>query len=364
MSADEASIHIPIREATRSLRSVADYELWSREVLPTPLFDTLFGTYDSPGFETNTHNIEAFKRLRLRPRVLTGAGSPCLETTALGAHLPFPVMIAPLGILQRVHPQAELAVAQAAGEVGTVMAVSTASSFSIEELAEVATAPLWFQLYFYRDREINKMLVQRAERAGYAAIVVTVDKLTKSRERDYGVMDPVIHTLDTARLLKNLADVGNVDLAYEPKLSWSDLEWRGVTRLPIVVKGIQAAEDAALCAQHGMDGLVVSNHGGHVVRATIATMEALPEIVEAAGGALEVYLDSGVRHGTDVLKALALGARAVLVGRAVFWGLTLGGKDGVRAVLEILRDELYDVAGHCGVSDVSAVTPRLVYTRG
>jgi 4-hydroxymandelate oxidase len=274
-------------------------------------------------------------------------------------------MIAPLGILQRVHPQAELAVAQAAGELGTVMTVSTASNFSIEEIAEVATAPLWFQLYFFRDRELDKVLVQRAEHAGYKAIVVTVDKLTKSRDRDYQVMDRLIHTLDPARMLKNLVDFNAADQAYEPNLTWTHLEWlRTVTRLPIVVKGIQAAEDAALCAQHGMDGLVVSNHGGHAMRDTIATMEALPEIVDAVDGKLEVYLDGGVRHGTDVLKAIALGARAVFIGRAIFWGLSLGGKDGVKAVLEILRDELFDASGHCGIRDMTAVTPRLVYARG
>jgi 4-hydroxymandelate oxidase len=339
-------------------------------LLPSPLFDILFGTYGAPGFETNTINIQEFDKLRLCPRVLMAAGHPCLETTVLGSDLPFPIMIAPTGNFQRVHPEAELAVARAAGELRTIMAVSTASNYSIEEIAAVASAPLWFQLYFFRDRGLNRMLVQRAEQAGYKAIVVTVDNVTaRSRERDYELMDGQIHTIDPARLLTNLKGcegpntptMKTLHESYEADLGWSDLEWlRTVTSLPLVVKGIQRAEDAALCAQHGIEGLIVSNHGGHVIRGSIATIEALSEVVDAAGSGVEVYLDGGIRRGSDVLKSLALGARAVFVGRATFWGLTVSGKDGVRTVLEILRDELAVAAGQCGVANVASADATLV----
>lgn len=218
------------------------------------------------------------------------------------------------------------------------------------------------------------MLVQRAEQAGYKAIIVTVDNVTaRSRERDYELMDRQIHTIDPARLLTNLAGREGPDVptmntlheSYEANLSWSDLEWlRTVTSLPIVVKGVQRADDAVLCAEHGMEGLIVSNHGGHVVRGSVATIEALPEVVDAVQSRVEVYLDGGIRRGTDVLKALALGARAVFIGRATYWGLTVAGKAGVGAVLEILRDELAVAAGQCGVASVATPDPTLVRASG
>lgn len=188
----------------------------------------------------------------------------------------------------------------------------------------------------------------------------------RSRERDYRLMDGQIHTIDPARLLTNLAGREGPDVptmntlheSYEANLSWSDLEWlRTVTSLPIVVKGVQRADDAVLCAEHGMEGLIVSNHGGHVVRGSVATIEALPEVVDAVQSRVEVYLDGGIRRGTDVLKA-------VFSGRATYWGLTVAGKAGVGAVLEILRDELAVAAGQCGVASVATPDPTLVRASG
>ena len=212
------------------------------------------------------------------------------------------------------------------------MSLSTASSYSIEEVAEVATGPLWFQLYFFKDRELTEILVRRAQKAGYSALMLTVDNLgARSTERE----NRYAYTLDAERILKNFVGIELPDLPnrnnfgdmFESALNWSDLEWlRSLTSMPIVIKGIQTSEDARLCAEYGVEGLVVSNHGGHALEGAGGTIQMLPEVVEAAGDRVEVYIDGGIRRGTDVLKCLALGAKAVFVGRPIFWGLSVGGE--------------------------------------
>jgi isopentenyl diphosphate isomerase/L-lactate dehydrogenase-like FMN-dependent dehydrogenase len=367
------------------LLTIDDYGERCREILPRALFDILFGSYGDPHFESLTNNLDGFRRLKLRPRVLAGVGERCLETTVLGQRIAFPVMLAPAGSLQRCHPEGELAAARAAGRMGTLMALSTAASFSIEEVARAASGPLWFQLYFFKDRELNRILVRRAEQAGYKAILLTVDNVTeRTWEREYrhdvgmgnhtAVLRPPAERRSLrafpGRLYRTFDDIDRPNLpneenfhdVLESNLQWSDLDWlRSMTSLPIVVKGIQTAEDALLCVEHGADGLVVSNHGGHTVNNLRGTIDTLPEVADAVGGRLEIYLDGGVRKGTDVLKALALGARAVFIGRPIFWGLTLAGEDGVAAVLEILRNELYIDAGRCGVRDVRCVDKNFVH---
>jgi len=246
------------------------------------------------------------------------------------------------------------------------MGLSTASSYSIEEVAEVATGPLWFQLYFFRNRELTEILVRRAQRAGYAALMLTVDNLgARSREREYRYA----YTLQAERILKNFVSIelpnlptrDNFGESFESALNWSDLEWlRSLTSMPLLIKGIQTVEDARLCVEHGVDALVVSNHGGHALQGTKGTIEMLLEVADAVGDRVEVYLDGGIRRGTDVLKALALGAKAVFIGRAIFWGLSVDGEAGVSRVLEILRDELDVAMGLAGVTDVRNVDRSLV----
>lgn len=354
------------------LLTIPDYEARARETMPRAMFDRLFGEYSSPYWVTNTHNLAAFNAIKLRPRVMVDVSHRDLSTEVLGQKISIPVMLAPTGTHQRAHPQGELASARAAGTAGTIMALSLASSYSIEEVADVATGPLWFQLYFFKDRRITATLARRAERAGYTALLVTVDNLgTRSRERE----NRYSYTLDAERALKNFegmelltpdtSDVvhggDQVMESSDSAVTWSDLAWlRSVTSLPLVIKGVQTAEDARLCAEHGVDGLVVSNHGGLVLEGSRGTMEVLPEVVDAVDRRLEVYLDGGVRRGIDVLKALALGAKAVFVGRAIFWGLSVDGEAGVRHVLEILRDELDQAMGPCGVADVKKVDRSLV----
>ena len=357
-------------ESAIPLLNVLDYEARAREIVPTALFNRWFGTYGAPDWITNTNNLDAIQSTKLRPRVLAGIGKRELSTNVLGQDITLPVMLAPSGFHQRTHPDGELASVRAAGSMGTVMCLSTASTYSIEEVAEASSGPIWFQLYFLRQREVTETLVRRAEDAGYTALVVTVDNLpARSRERDIRYA----HQVPAERVLKNFEGTDLWDSptryamhdSYEIAIAWSDMEWlRTVTSMPLVIKGIQTAEDARLCVEHGMDGLIVSNHGGHSLEGSTGSMEILPEIVDAVGGRTEVYMDGGVRRGADVVKALALGARAVFIGRPIFWGLAIDGEAGVRHVLEIFRDELDIAMGLCGVASAAEVGRDLVIPAG
>jgi 4-hydroxymandelate oxidase len=361
----------------RRLLTIADYEVLSREILPRQLFDVLFGQLDAPGFEANTNNILAFGSTRLRPRVMAGILARKLSTTVLGQRIELPVMLAPAGYHQRAHPHGELATARAARAAGTVFTVSTASTYSIEEVAAATDGPLWFQLYMFKDRDLDARLVERAEAAGYKALMVTVDHLGRSRERELRYdftrhsEHRLVHTIDPDRVLRNFQGMGleavpsadNYRANFDEAFAWHDIAWlRSKTSLPIVIKGIQTEEDARLCVEHGVDALVVSNHGGHASPDAKGTLETLQEVSAAVGGLLEIYLDGGVRQGSDVLKALALGAKAVLIGRPIFWGLAVDGETGVRNVLEIFRSELDSNMKLCGVADVDNVNRRLVAT--
>ena len=348
------------------LLTVPDYEARTRQTMPTALFDRLFGTYGGPTMLSNTNNLKAMDGVKLRPRVLADVSQRDLSTEVLGNKISFPVMLAPTGTHQRAHPEGELASTKAAGIAGTILSLSTAASYSIEEVAEVATTPLWFQLYFFKDRELTEILVRRAEDAGYGALMLTVDNLgARSTERE----QRYAYTLEAERILKNFVGVelpnlpnrDNFGNSFESALHWSDLDWlRSVTNMPIVIKGIQTAEDARLCAENGVEGLVVSNHGGHALDGTEGTIDMLPEVVDAVGNSLEVYVDGGIRHGADVLKCLALGAKAAFIGRPIFWGLSVDGQDGLSHILEILRDELDVAMGLCGLSDIKNANPSLV----
>ena len=348
------------------LLTVQDYEARARQTMPTALFDRLFGSYGGPTMLSNTNNLRAMDAVKLRPRVLADVSHRDLTTQVLGNEINFPVMLAPTGTHQRAHPEGELASTKAAGGAGTILSLSTAASYSIEEVAEVATGPLWFQLYFFKDRELTEILVRRAQDAGYSALVLTVDNLgARSTERE----QRYAYTLQAERILKNFVGIelpnlpnrDNFGASFESGLHWSDLDWlRSLTTMPIVIKGIQTAEDARLCAENGVEGLVVSNHGGHALDGTEGTINMLPEVVDAVGDRLEVYVDGGIRHGSDVLKCLALGAKAAFVGRPIFWGLSVGGQAGLSHILEIFRDELDVAMGLCGLTDVKNASPSLV----
>jgi 4-hydroxymandelate oxidase len=307
-------------------------------------------------------NEEAFARHRIVPRVLRGAADRDLRTELFGAELSMPVLIAPTAFHRLAHPDGEQATARAAAEVGTVLVVSMAATQPVEQIA-AAGATLWFQLYPQPDLDFTAAVVGRAEAAGCRALVVTVDSpVFGRRERDlrHGFLD-----LPAGLACENMRDdTGRVrDIAMDAGLGWERIGWlRGRTKLPILLKGVLHPADARLAVEHGVDGLLVSNHGGRQLDGAVATLDALPAVAAAVGGRLPILLDGGIRRGTDVLTALALGATAVLVGRPVIWGLAVGGAAGVRHVLELLRAELDGALLLAGAARPADLTPDLVAT--
>jgi lactate 2-monooxygenase len=309
--------------------------------------------------ETMRSNRQAFERRRLRPRMLTGNLERDLSVEVLGTRSPFPFFLAPVGVLSIAHPDGELGSARAAAEAGVPFILSTAASHSIEEVADaMGDAPRWFQLYWVNDREIVASLVGRAASAGYSAIVVTVDTLVLGwRPRDLrraylpfregeGIAqftsDPVFRSRLTVPPEEDPLVAAGTMLALFPNLAltWQDLAWlRQQTSLPLLVKGILTVEDARTALASGVDGIIVSNHGGRQVDGAVAALDALAEVREALGADPVVLMDGGVRSGADVVKALALGANAVLVGRPYVYGLAVGGQEGVAAVLTQLAAE-------------------------
>ncbi len=302
---------------------------------------------------TLRENCLAFQRIRLRPRMLVDVSAVEIGTTVLGCEVSAPILVAPMAYHKLAHAQGEAATASGAGAAGTLMCVSTMATIPLEEVAQAANGPLWFQLYVFKDRSVSESLVRRAERAGYRALVLTVDApIIGQREPDvrngFG-LPPHLHL---ANFHGDLADeqAGDpgvsalatyADAQFDLTLTWEALDWlRSITNLPVVVKGILTAEDAQLAVAHGAAGIVVSNHGGRQLDGVLAGIDALPEVVTAVAGRCEVYMDGGVRRGTDVLKALALGARAVLLGRPVLWALAVDGEAGVARALNLLKDEL------------------------
>ena len=352
------------------LISVADFEEAARAKME-PMY---FGYYASGADDEITlrENQEAYRRLRLSYRVLQGIGQPTLATNLLGQDLSMPVVIAPTALHRLAHPEGELATARAAGRAGTLMILSTLSSTPLEEVMAASTGPLWFQLYIYKDREITRSLVERAEAAGFSALVVTVDApVLGRREADErsGFEPPMGVTL--ANLVQvgveRLESGGGSSLAdyvatqLKRDLSWEDIDWlASITGLPVLVKGLVHPADALMGLDHGIAGIVVSNHGGRQLDTAPATIDVLPDIAEAVDGRIPVIVDGGVRRGTDVVKALALGADAVAVGRPVLWGLAVDGEAGATRILEILRQELERAMLLCGAASLADLTPDLV----
>jgi 4-hydroxymandelate oxidase len=349
--------------------SVDEYEALARERLPGMSFDYYAG---GSGEEwTLRENREAFHRWVLRPRVLVDVADRDTSTTVLGTPVAFPILVAPTAMQRMAHREGELATSRACAEAGTVMVLSTIASSTIEDVAAAAPeAPRWFQLYVHRDRGLTAELVERAVVAGYRALVLTVDTpVLGIRDRDsrnrFSAPPGVGLSNVGARFLPEVGPGDSGLAAYvraqqDPAVTWKDVEWlRSLSDLPIVLKGILTAEDAALAAEAEVDGVAVSNHGGRQLDGTIAALDALPEVVDASGPC-EVYVDGGVRRGSDVLKALALGARAVMVGRPVLWGLAAEGVAGVRRVLRLLAQDLDVCMAIAGCRSVDDITPDLV----
>ena len=346
---------------------VADYE----QLAETRLEAGAFGYYaGGAGDEwALAANVEAWKRQRLRPRVLVDVSDVSTATTVLGTPVSMPLLVAPTAIQRLAHAEGEEGMARAAAAAGTVMCLSTLATATPGEVAAAAPAgQRWFQLYVFRDRGITRSLVDQAVEHGYGAIVLTVDAPRLGRrERDLrsGFRVPEEIRVPSLAAIGSWEGATPLELlgAIDPSLTWDDLdELRSQSPLPFILKGVQTGEDAALACDRGVDAIVVSNHGGRQLDAVAATADLLPEIVEAVDGRLEVYVDGGIRRGADVVKALALGARATLAGRAPLWGLACDGAAGAQRVLELLRDEIELALALCGCTSPEQVSRGHVST--
>jgi L-lactate dehydrogenase (cytochrome) len=327
--------------------------------------------------DTMRVNRAAFESRRIVPRMLRDVAERDLTTSVLGTSMPAPLMLAPIGVQKVVHPDGELASARAAAALGVPIVASTASAFSLEEIAEASDkGPRWFQLYWPNDKRLVESFVGRAEAAGYEAIVVTVDTFIpgwKPRDLQQAWL-PFLQGMGNANFFQDPVfradlekppeeDLGAATGHYlgvyvNPSLTWDDLDWlRELTSLPIVVKGIQHVDDAREAASRGLDGIVVSNHGGRQVDGALGSLDALAPIAEAVGDDLTILFDSGIRGGADVIKALALGADAVLLGRPYIWGLALEGQTGVETVLKMILAELDLTMALCGYTRPDQLSP-------
>ncbi|XP_028417849.1 hydroxyacid oxidase 1-like [Dendronephthya gigantea] len=350
---------------------ISDFENYARAFLPKNAWDY----YSSGANEgiTLRENRQAFERLKLRPRILKDVSNIDMSTTILGEKIDFPICVAATAMQKLAHPDGEIATARAVVQAGTCMMLSSWSTSRIEEVAEASSSGLkWLQLYVYKDPSVTLDLIRRAESSGFKAIAVTVD--TPLLGRRYGdarnkfSLPPHLtlanYKQSYATGVKSDKDSGLatfVNSLINSSLTWEFIPWlRSVTKLPIVLKGILTAEDARLAVQHGVDGILVSNHGARQLDGVPATIEALPEVVSAVDGKCEVYLDGGVRFGTDALKALALGARAVFVGRPILWGLSYQGEAGVSKLLQIFKDEFKLAMGLVGCDCVKDISRNLV----
>ncbi len=351
--------------------NLADLEALARARLPQMAWD-----YYSSGADDEScvrRNCEAFGKLALHYRVLVDVSRRDLATTVLGHRVAMPVLVAPTAFHRLAHEDGELASVRGAGDSGTIFVLSTLSNTPVEDVVAAASGPVWFQLYVYKDRRATEALVKRVEAAGCRALVLTVDApLLGRRERDVqnrfalppGLEVANLHAANYARLPAASGDSGlaaYVAALLDPGLTWDAIGWlRSVTKLPVLVKGIVRADDARRAIAAGAAGVIVSNHGGRQLDASPATIEVLARVADAVAGGGEVLLDGGVRRGTDIVKALALGARAVLVGRPVLWGLAAGGRAGVAAARAVLRRELDLAMALCGCPDVASITRELV----
>jgi len=346
--------------------NVFEYEALAKEKLPKMVFD-----YYASGAEdqwTLQENRRAFERIRFRPRVLVDVSEIDLSTTVLGFKIAMPIMIAPAAMQKMAHPDGELATARAASAAGTIMTLSSLATSNVEDISSTGPGIHFFQLYVLKDRYVVAQLVRRAENAGFKAIVLTVDAPRLGR-READIRNKF--SLPSHLTLKNFEglDLGTIEKTegsglasyvanqIDRSLSWKDVKWlQKITNLPILVKGVMTAEDTRLSVQAGAAGIIVSNHGARQLDYVPATISCLEEVVKAARGQVPVFLDGGVRRGTDVFKALALGASGIFIGRPVLYALAVEGEAGVRKVLQMLRDELeltMSLAGCCSVKDIN-----------
>ena len=350
--------------------NVDEFEALARERLPQMVYDFFAG---GAGDEwTLRENRLAYDRWVVRPRILTDVSHVDCSATVLGTAMNAPILVAPSAFQRLAHPEGELAMARGAAAAGTTMVVSTVASVPLEDVAATGV-PRWFQLYLQRDRGLTEELVHRAEAAGYSALVLTVDApILGRRERDERNRFTVPPEIRMANLRDGAVPSAAAGSSLQRQFAemhtmetWDDVAWlRGLGSLPLLLKGVMTGEGAVRAAEAGAAGVIVSNHGGRQLDGAPATLDALPEVAAVAGDRLEVLVDDGIRRGVHVLKALALGARAVLVGRPPLWGLSVDGASGVQRVLEMLREEFARAMTLSGVSSLADVDRSLVMRAG
>lgn len=357
-------------EVTLPLR-LDDWEAAAEPVLPHAVFDYYAGGAEDE--VTLADNRTAWSRIRLRPRVLVDVSGVDTSVELLGQRLAHPILVAPTAFQKLAHDGGESATARAARRSGTLLVASTLSTMRVEDIAAAAPGPFWLQVYVFRDRALTRGLVERAVRAGATAICLTVTVPVQGRrERDarnrFTLPDGIVmaNFAGHAQALLGEADGGSglerfIATQFDPTLTWKDLSWlAGIAEVPVLVKGVLAPEDAGLALEHGAAGIIVSNHGGRQLDGAMATADALPDVISAVGGRAPVLVDGGIRRGSDVVKALAMGASAVLIGRPCLWGLALAGEEGVHTALEHLRVETARNMALLGCRSVGELSPACI----
>jgi len=345
--------------------NVDEFEAAARANLTEPVYDYYAGGAEDE--VTVRENREAFRRIALRYRVLVDVSERDTSSAILGTPLSFPVILAPTALHRMAHPDGERATARAAAAAGVLMTLSSISSTPMEDVAAAApNGAKWFQLYHYSNRAMSESLIVRAQAAGYTAIVLTADApLLGHRERDLRHPFAIPEGIEAVHFKVQPPTSGTDSplsaFLNQPSINWTDLEWvRAASPLPILIKGVVRADDAKRALDEGCAGLWVSNHGGRQLDTSIPTATALPEIVAAAEGRVPVIVDGGIRRGTDILKAIAMGATAAAIGRPQLWGLAAGGQAGVERVLELLRDELSLSMALAGCRSIAEIDASLI----
>jgi len=353
--------------------NLLELEALAKPRLPAAVFDYFAGgAHDEI---TLSENRRAFDAIALRPRVLVDVSRRDLSTELLGQTLAFPILVAPMALQRMAHGDGELATARATASLKTVLTVSTLSSVTVEDIRQACALAPWFQIYVHQERALTEAMLQRVAACGYGALVLTVDTpVLGRRERDVrNTFQPPPGVAFANMMAGKGATTGSSEkdsalamyfaARHDASVTWKDLDWiRRVCPLPLVLKGVMRGDDAKRARDHGVSALIVSNHGGRQLDTTLATIRAVAEVAEGAGPDVPVLLDGGVRRGTDVLKAIALGARAVLIGRPILWGLALDGEAGAARVLTTLRDELDTAMALCGCATLADIGRDLVMT--
>jgi 4-hydroxymandelate oxidase len=364
----------PVQQVPSGIVAIADYEEYARDHMGPGAW-----AYFSGGAAdelTLRDNVHAFQRLRLCTRLLAGMADGHTEVSLFGHTYDYPVMLGPVAFQKLAHPQGELAAAAAASAMRAGMVVSTQSSYTLEDISRNSQSPLWFQLYVQTDSGHTRELVQRAETSGYRAVVLTADApVNGPRNREQRAMFQLPEGVESVNLrgMKTsqavIARAGTSPVFQSGILTgaaaWKDIPWvRSLTRLPVLLKGVMTPADALKAIDHGVDGIIVSNHGGRVLDTLPATIDVLPGITKAVAGRVPLLLDGGIRRGTDILKALALGANAVLIGRPYIYGLAAAGVTGVSHVLHILRTEFETAMVLTGCRTLRDITPDIIWNQG